>query len=333
MINLFSRMNCSRLFLLAVVFLSPLRFFAADETDQASTRVHSLKITILSTMLADGKELGEWGFSALVEADGHRILFDTGAHTDVVLKNVQTLGIDLSTVPDIVLSHNHWDHVGGLLTLRQSVVAKTPLALSHVYVGEGIFYHRTSSHPNIEDNPLVLIKPEYEKTGGVFIVYDAPKQLFPGVWLTGPIPRKYPEKNWGTTGTVQTPTGIVTDNIPEDQALIIDTDKGLVALLGCGHAGIINTLDYARKIVRNAPFHAVIGGFHLFSASDETLKWTAEKLSEFSIENLSGAHCTGIESTYRLRTALGLDRQHAVVTGVGSTFELGKGLDPRVIAK
>jgi len=326
-------MHRKHLLLIAALFLSPLRFFAADESVPAATRVHSLKITILSTMLADGKELGEWGFAALVEADGHRILFDTGAHSDVVLKNALTLGLDLSTVPDVILSHNHGDHVGGLLTLRQSVVDKTPHALSRVHVGEGIFSHRTSFNPNIEDNPLILIKPEYEKTGGVFIVYDKPTQLFPGVWLTGPIPRKYPEKNWGTNGKVQTLAGMVDDTIPEDQALIIDTDKGLVALLGCGHAGVVNTLDYARTIVRPALFYAVIGGFHLFSASEPTLKWTAEKLSEFSIENLSAAHCTGIESTYQLRAALGLDRQHAVVTAVGSTFELSKGLDPRVIAK
>jgi 7,8-dihydropterin-6-yl-methyl-4-(beta-D-ribofuranosyl)aminobenzene 5'-phosphate synthase len=326
-------MNNQNLILLAVILAIPLRFFAADASTPAGERVHALKITILSTMLADGKELGEWGFSALVEADGHRILFDTGAHSDVVLKNAQTLGIDLSTVPDVILSHNHGDHVGGLLTLRQSVVAKTPLALARVHVGEGIFYSRASFNPNIEDNLLILIKPEYEKTGGAFITYEKPKQLFPGVWLTGPIPRKYPEKNWGTRGTVKTPAGVVQDNVPEDQALIIDTDQGLVALLGCGHAGVVNTLDYAQTIVRHAPFYAVIGGFHVFSASDETLKWTAEKLAGFSIENLSGSHCTGIESTYRLRAALGLDRQHAVVTAVGSTFELGKGLNPGVIAK
>jgi 7,8-dihydropterin-6-yl-methyl-4-(beta-D-ribofuranosyl)aminobenzene 5'-phosphate synthase len=77
----------------------------------------------------------------------------------------------------------------------------------------------------------------------------------------------------------------------------------------------------------------VIGGSHIFSASDETLKWTSEKLAGFGIEYLSGSHCTGIESTYLLRTALKLDRRHAVVTAVGSTFDLSKGLDPRVIAK
>src|SRR5437764_8130390 len=92
----------------------------------ASERVHALKITVLSTMLADGAELGEWGFAALVEADGHRILFDTGAHADVALKNAGTLGIELGNVPDVVLSHVHSDHVGGFLALRQPVLGKSP---------------------------------------------------------------------------------------------------------------------------------------------------------------------------------------------------------------
>ena len=97
-------------------------------------RVQALKITVLSTMLADGDELGEWGFAALVEADGHRILFDTGAKTDVVLRNARSLGVDLSTVPDVILSHSHWDHTGGFMTLRKSVMEKTPAALARTHI-------------------------------------------------------------------------------------------------------------------------------------------------------------------------------------------------------
>jgi 7,8-dihydropterin-6-yl-methyl-4-(beta-D-ribofuranosyl)aminobenzene 5'-phosphate synthase len=81
-------------------------------------QVKTLKVTVLSTMLAD-RGLGEWGYSALVEVDGKKILFDTGANPDVVLKNAKSLGIDLSDVEDVVISHNHDDHTGGLLTLRR----------------------------------------------------------------------------------------------------------------------------------------------------------------------------------------------------------------------
>ncbi|RRJ95594.1 MBL fold metallo-hydrolase [Opitutaceae bacterium TAV4] len=299
-----------------------------------ATRIRSLKITILSTMLADGRELGEWGFAALVEADGRRILFDTGAHPGLVLENARTLGIDLTDVPEVIITHNHWDHIGGLLTLRKSVLDKNaPGALARVHVGEGIFYPRTSGDDDTEDNTLIPIKPAYEKTGGVFIIHDKPVQLHPGIWLTGPVPRKYPERNWGSTGKVRTPAGTVEDNVPEDQALIFDTEQGLVALFGCGHAGVVNTLDYARSFIRPARIHALIGGIHVFAATDQTWEWTAEKLSVYGVDHYIGAHCTGIESVWRFRSNLGLDRKHAVVGAVGATFTLGQGINPRNIAK
>lgn len=289
---------------------------------------------MLSTMLADGPDqFGEWGWGALVEADGHRILFDTGAHTDVVLRNARALDIDLASVPDVVLSHNHGDHVGGLLTLRRSVMASAPGALRTVHVAQGIFYPRTSFNRGINDNPALLLKPEFERMGGNFVVNDGPVQLFPGVWLTGPVPRRYPERNWSGSGRVETPGGWVEDNVPEDQALVFDTDGGLVVLFGCGHAGIINTLDYARAVVRPARIHAIVGGVHLFAASDATLDWTAARLKEFGVDNFLGGHCTGIEPVYRFRAALGLDRAHAVVAAVGSSFELGKGIDAGYIAR
>lgn len=296
-------------------------------------RVKALKITLLSTMLADGDELGEWGFAALVEADGRRLLFDAGAHTDVVLKNARSLGVDLSTVPNVVLSHSHSDHVGGFMTLRRAVVTKTPDALARTHVGEGMFYSRTSRVPRVEGNPMIAIKAEYEATGGAFVTHTKPVQLQPGVWLTGPVPRKFPERNWSGGGQVTTPTGVGEDNLPEDMALVIDTDQGLVVLTGCGHAGVVNTLEHARAVVRPARVHGLVGGIHLFAAKEETLVWTAEKLRGFGVENLLGAHCTGIEVVYRLRADLGLDRAHAVVGAVGASFELGKGINPRYIAK
>jgi 7,8-dihydropterin-6-yl-methyl-4-(beta-D-ribofuranosyl)aminobenzene 5'-phosphate synthase len=315
------------------VLLSCAPWAAGEEPSAPSGKVHALKVTILSTMLADDAELGEWGFSALVEADGHRILFDTGAHTDVVLRNARELGVRLSTVPEVVLSHNHSDHMGGFLTLRQSVMEKTPDALARTHVGLGIFYPRHEGIPGVEANPMIAIKPEYEATGGVFIVHDRPVQLYPGVWLTGPVPRKYPEHNWSSRGTVRTPAGVVEDTIPEDMSLICDTGRGLVVLTGCGHAGIVNIVDYARSFVRPARVHALIGGIHLFNASDETLRWTAGKLAQSGVDNLIGAHCTGVETVYRFRGELGLDRAHAVVGAVGSSFELGAGIHPGDIAQ
>ena len=102
---------------------------------------------------------------------------------------------------------------------------------------------------------------------------------------------------------------------------------------GCGHAGIINTLEFAQKEVKNDPVHAAIGGFHLFAASDDTLAWTAGKLKDAHLAYLLGAHCTGIEAVFRIRQALGLARKNAVVGAVGASFTLGKGIDPKALAQ
>jgi 7,8-dihydropterin-6-yl-methyl-4-(beta-D-ribofuranosyl)aminobenzene 5'-phosphate synthase len=312
------------LFLLAVFCASSL--FAADQ-------VRALKITVLSTMLADGDSLGEWGFAALVEADGHRILFDTGAHTDIVLKNTKTLKVDLTTVPEVILSHWHDDHVAGFITLRREVAAKTPTALARTHVGDGIFLPRIGMPPGVELNPMIRIKSDYEASGGAFVIHDKPAQIHPGVWLTGRVPRKNPERNWSGRTQMKTPAGIVEDTLPDDMALVINTERGLVIVTGCGHAGVINIIEHARTFVRPARIHALIGGIHLFNASEETLSWTAGKLREYGVENVVGAHCTGIETVYRFRRDLGLDRAHCVVGAVGQTFELGRGINPGTIAK
>jgi 7,8-dihydropterin-6-yl-methyl-4-(beta-D-ribofuranosyl)aminobenzene 5'-phosphate synthase len=298
---------------------------------EAKGRVHALKITVLSTMLAD-VGIGEWGFAALVEADGNRILFDTGARPATVLENARELGIDLTKVKEVILSHNHFDHTGGLLTLRRDLMRKDVTAMSRVHVGQGIFYSRPGQK-GAETNPMIALKKEYEATGGSIVEHDKPEQIFPGVWLTGPVPRVYPERNWSGSDRVKTPEGVVEDNIPEDQSLIFDTDRGLVLLAGCGHAGIINTVQYARQTVRPAPLHAAIGGFHLFRADDQTLAWTAGKLREFGLENLVGAHCTGLHSVYYFRDHLGLPRRACVVGAVGATFALDKGIDPGQLAQ
>lgn len=298
-----------------------------------SRTAQAVKVTVLSTMLAD-RGIGEWGYAALVEVDGRRLLFDTGNRPETVLQNARELGIDLSQVTEVVLSHNHKDHTGGLLTLRRELMGRNPAALSKVHVAPGIFWSRLSS-AGVEQNPMVARKRDFEATGGVFVTHASPTEILPGVWFTGPVPRKHPERNWSirAVGQVQTPTGPATDSIPEDASLIIDTPQGLVLVAGCGHAGLVNTLTYARSFLRAAPVHAAIGGFHLFQASEETLAWTAAHLREMGLAHLLAGHCTGIEATYRLRALTGLERRTAMVSAVGSSFSLGSGIDPLILAR
>ncbi len=317
-----------RLCLAALSLIVSASAFAADPLAQ----VKDLKITILSTMLAD-EGIGEWGFSALVVADGHALLYDTGDHVDTVLKNAESLKIDLSAVPDVVLSHFHSDHTTGFIPLRKAMMAKNPAALARAHVGEGIFTPRRTVLPMVEANAMIWHKLEYEATGGVFVIHAKAEQLYPGVWLTGPVPRKYPEHNWGKGVKIVLPTGMVEDTVPEDSALVINTAQGLVILTGCGHAGIANITDYAETFVRPARLHAIIGGMHLYDATEEHIQWTADRLNAFGVDNLMGAHCTGIETTYTLRRELHLDRKHAVVGAVGASFSLDQGIAPGDIAQ
>jgi 7,8-dihydropterin-6-yl-methyl-4-(beta-D-ribofuranosyl)aminobenzene 5'-phosphate synthase len=314
--------------LLLIIVLPPIA-----PAQEARGPVKSVEVLVLSTMLTDRAGVGEWGFSALVEADGHRILFDTGARPETVLQNARELKIDLGGVTDVILSHHHGDHTGGLLTLRRELAMRNPDALKRAYVGAGIFLSRPAPDGR-ETNEALLARKEFEAKGGSFVVVERPTELFPGAWLTGPVPRTHPERNWSFKRTIRYPDGRqAEDNIPEDMSLVLDTEKGLVLVSGCGHAGIINTLEYARQKVRETNVYAALGGFHLFEADDATLDWTAAKLRPMAVSNFLGAHCTGIEPVYQLRGRLGLNRAHCTVGAVGSRFTLRDGLDPGALAR
>jgi 7,8-dihydropterin-6-yl-methyl-4-(beta-D-ribofuranosyl)aminobenzene 5'-phosphate synthase len=293
--------------------------------------VTTLKVTVLSTMLAD-QGIGEWGFAALLEADGRQLLVDTGAKPDTVLQNARELGIDLSHVQAVVLTHFHADHTGGLLTLRSEMQSRNPTALSVAHVGTGIFYSRPGSDGG-EHNKMIALRPQYEATGATFVEHDGVSEIMPGVWVTGPVPRLFPEHNWSGSAKVRTPLGLVEDTIPDDQSVIIETPKGLVIITGCGHAGIVNIVSDANAHFKRQPVVAIIGGLHLFAASDDTVDWTADKLKESGVRYLIGAHCTGIEAVYRLRNRMGLTRKTAVVGAVGASFDLADGIHPGDIAQ
>jgi len=313
---------------LCVRSANPVRPVPQEAAAKPLVELHALKVTLLSTMLAD-EGIGEWGFSALVEADGHKILFDTGARPRTVLENAKELKIDLSEVQDVVLSHFHDDHTTGLMTLRREFAKANPAAFSRVHIAPGIFLERRGN----DHNPMIAMKAEYQATGGKFIEHAKPDEIYLGVWLTGPIPRAYPEKNYPGGIEVRKDGAWVEDNLPEDMSLVFNTDHGLVLLAGCGHAGLINTLQYARQFLSPAPVDAAIGGFHLFSAKNETLDWTADKLKEYKTAQILGAHCTGIESVYYLRQKLGLSRHTCIVGTVGAIFDLQEGIRTGAIAR
>jgi len=309
-----------------------LALLAAGVRQAAAEPVKAVKVTVLSTMLAGDVGIGEWGFAALLEVDGRRLLIDTGDRPETVLRNAEELEIDLSSVTEVVLTHNHGDHTGGLLTLRRELSAKAPQALSRAHVGKGIFLSRLDADGR-EENGLLPLKPAYEAGGGVFIEHEGQVRLFPGVWLTGPVPRPHPERNWSGSRLLQTSAGPAEDTIPEDSSVVVETTEGLVVISGCGHAGIVNTCEYARQVTGQKRILAAIGGFHLFPATDDRLDWTAGRLRKFDLGYLLGAHCTGMEAVFRIRKLANLSRETAVVGAVGSSFTLDKGLEPLSLAR
>jgi 7,8-dihydropterin-6-yl-methyl-4-(beta-D-ribofuranosyl)aminobenzene 5'-phosphate synthase len=319
--------------------LSLLLIFAAlassNATAAKSSVAESAEVTILSSNLADGATVGEWGFSALAIVDGQCVLFDTGRYPDTVSRNTQILNVDLSCVTDVVLSHFHFDHMGGLVTLMQENRAKNPQAMQRVHVAEGFFYPRRilSRSGDAEWNQMIETRTRLEADGVEFIIHSEPEEILPSVWVTGPIERTHQEKTYPLGIDVKIDGEWVEDFVPDSQGMTIVTAEGPIVLLGCGHSGSVNLLEQVQRDIQDDSIHALMGGMHLFSASDETLDWTADKLSNIGLENLMAGHCTGVEPMFRLRLKLKLDRKTAVIGAVGSRFKLGEGIHATSIAK
>ena len=307
---------------------------AAEDVRVPTSRVaDDVRVTILSSNLANGATVGEWGLSALVEVEGQCVLFDAGRHPDTVVRNARALNADLSCVTDVVLSHFHFDHTSGLVTVLREARSAQSTALRRIHVAEGFFLSRQiPSQGAGEWNQMIALRDSLESEGVEFIEHAEPAEILPSVWVSGPIARPHPERNYPTTIQVQRDGEWIVDDVPDSQALTIVTPRGHIVLMGCGHSGVVNALDHIRENIAALPIHALMGGLHLFAASDEVLGWTADKLREIGVEHLMAGHCTGIEPLIRLRTGLNLNRRTAVVGAVGSQFVYGEGIRPTAIA-
>ncbi len=252
-----------------------------------------LRITQLVENNAGGAGLlGEHGAAFFIEADDHCILFDTGQGF-VLRHNAERLGVPLARVESIILSHGHYDHAGGLLTALDLTGAVDlylhPDALAPKYNRDG----RTIGAPVAD---LQTLRPLTRQ----MIMQREPTWIAPGILLTGEIPRRHLIEDTG--GSFYLDAGRTQpDLLADDQALAIDTLQGVVVLLGCGHSGLINTLDWIRQQIPGRPIHAVIGGTHLLRASAERLAFTIQALAALDIDSLAPNHCTGLAAACHFR--------------------------------
>ena len=273
---------------------------------------NAYRLTILSENTAGGRGLlAEHGWSVLLEYRGRRYLFDTGQGR-VLEPNARFLNMDIGHLDAVFLSHGHYDHSGALA----AVLARNP--------GVRLYVHPAALAPKFARNAdgtargVGMADKQREAARRANLVpVEAATEVDAGIFLTGPIPRTSAFEDTGGAFFLD-PECVRPDPLVDDQAACFEVGDGLVVILGCAHAGVINTLSAIRARFGNRPVHALIGGMHLVHAGEDRLACTIEALREFELRSLAPCHCTGLPAVVRLWNAF---PGRCVAVKTGSVFE------------
>lgn len=243
--------------------------------------------------------LAEWGLSILVETDELKVLLDTCTSISVPY-NAPILGVDLSTIDKIVLSHGHYDHTGGLKEVLAKTGAVEIIAHPDIWAKKYIRFGQREAYIGIP-----FSREELEGLGASFTLSKEPVWITDDIVTTGEIPMVTEYEEIDPNLYVKEDGQLVPDPLLDDRALIIKTDQGLVVILGCGHRGMVNTLRHAQEVTGVELIHTVIGGTHLISASEERILLTAAVLQELGVKRVGVSHCTGLSAAVMLAQQLG----------------------------
>jgi len=261
--------------------------------------------------------LGEHGFSAFIETDQGNYLFDTGSGHSIV-KNSLELNKDLRTIRKIFLSHGHYDHTGGLpevLKLRGKV---------DVHAHPHIFLDRVHM---IKENEkeikrfvgLPFKKSYLETLGANFVLNKGFIEIEKGIFLTGEVPRKTSFEKPDSRLFAEVDGKMNLDTFSDDQSLILDTEKGLILILGCAHSGMVNIIHHVLNKTGKEKFYAILGGTHLDFLTKEQSNESIEALKRFQVEKIGACHCTGMRAAFKLHQEFG---ERFFYGHVGSMLEI-----------
>jgi 7,8-dihydropterin-6-yl-methyl-4-(beta-D-ribofuranosyl)aminobenzene 5'-phosphate synthase len=269
--------------------------------------------------------IAEHGFSALVnivtpgeekkEKNNKSFLFDCGPSENGVIHNAEIFGISFDQLDGIILSHGHFDHFTGLANIlgRISLSRRKSTSIDlfmhpDAFLKRWEIYHdqNKAKMPFLDEEHLRELGALIHKNTGVTLL---PSDDSPSLLVTGEVPRKTNFEKGFPFQYVETRSGNEISLVPDplvrdDQSIVVNVkNKGLVILSGCGHAGIINTIDYARKASQIDKVHAVLGGFHLPADGgiyEEAIQPTLEGLLKTDPDYIAPCHCTGWKATNRI---------------------------------
>jgi 7,8-dihydropterin-6-yl-methyl-4-(beta-D-ribofuranosyl)aminobenzene 5'-phosphate synthase len=262
--------------------------------------------------------IAEHGLSMLVE-QGDAALYDTGQGLGII-NNLRHLGKNIDSIERVILSHGHYDHTGGLLQLlhNRSREAKLPV-FAH---GDAFIDRRAivDVPGNTIEAPIGMRAPrsDYEQAGADFRIIQGFTKITNSITGLSDVKRPSGWKSWDVRLKQKVGDVISDDPFNDDLSLLVETDAGPVVLLGCAHAGIVEILDDLSGRSGHREFHAVIGGTHLASASEEYVERAIDALKGYRVRVVAVSHCTGFARACRFAAEF---KERFARASAGAVFE------------